>query len=117
MSELFADQQEGSEIVIATIANQKNPSQVVEIIHLPATHIFLTRGIANHFHLKEIAVPQDIMLAEIHEMTSVLSYLLEHIATAADLNLPFRYDPQFQVGEHEYHLEDSGQYMLLSRKR
>jgi hypothetical protein len=56
------------------------------------------------------------MLAEIHEMTSVLSYLLERIATAADLNLPFRYDPEFALNDRRYRVEDSGEYMVLTLK-
>jgi hypothetical protein len=55
------------------------------------------------------------MLTEIHEMTGVLSYLLERIATAADLNLPFRYDPDFEVGDSRFKLEESGDFMILTR--
>jgi hypothetical protein len=115
MPQSSADQGSAREIVIATIANQKNPGEVVEVLHLPDKELFITRGIATHFRLKEIAVPQGLMLAELNEMTLVLSYLLERIATAADLNLPFRYDPEFEVDDQHYHVEDSGDYMLLSR--
>jgi hypothetical protein len=113
MPESFADLWNAKEIVIATIANQKNPGQIIEIVHLPDKEIFITRGINTHFRLKEIAVPQGLMLAHLDEMTAVLSYLLERIATAADLNLPFRYDHEFKVGEKRYHLEDSGDHMFL----
>lgn len=115
MPELFAGSEPGQEIIIATIGNQKNPSQVVEIVHLPEKKIFITRGISTHFEIKDIAVPQSLMLAEIHEMTGVLSYLLERIATAADLNLPFRYDPEFEVGSSRFNLQESGDFMILTR--
>ena len=115
MPESFSEEQTAEEIVIATIANEKNPGQVVEIVHVPEKQVFVTRGIATHFHLKEVAVPQGLMLAEIQEMTGVLSYLLERIAIAADLDLPFRYDPEFQAGEYRYRLEESGSHMVLSR--
>ena len=115
MPHLFPGHDSAKEVVIATIGNQKNPAQVVEIVHLPEKGIFITRGVADHFRIKDIAVPQDLMLAEIHEMTGVLSYLLERIATAADLNLPFRYDPEFEVGDSRYNLQESGAYMLLTR--
>jgi hypothetical protein len=41
MPELFAGSESDQEIVIATIGNQKNPSQVVEIVHLPEQGIFV----------------------------------------------------------------------------
>ncbi len=115
MVELFAGSESDQEVIIATIGNQKNPSQVVEIVHLPGKNIFITRGIATHFRIKDIAVPQNLMLTEINEMTGVLSYLLERIATAADLNLPFRYDPEFQVGDSRFNLQESGDFMILTR--
>ena len=115
MPELFTGPETTEELVVATIGNQKNPAQVVEIVHLPKEGIFITRGIATHFRIKDIAVPQSLMLAEIQEMTEVLSYLLERIATAADLALPFRYDPEFDIGSNSYSLEESGDYMFLTR--
>ena len=115
MPDLFTGSEKDDEIVIATIGNQKNPAQVVEIVHLPQKGVFITRGIATHFQIKEIAVPQALMLAEIQEMTGVLSYLLERIATAADLNLPFRYESEFQIGNNRFSLQESGNYMILNR--
>ena len=105
----------GGETVVATIGNQKNPAQVVEIVHLPDREIFVTRGVATHFQIKDIAVPQGLMVAEIHEMTGVLSYLLERIATAADLKLPFRYDLEFDLGDSRFSLRESDDYMVLTR--
>jgi hypothetical protein len=104
------------EIVIATIGNQKNPAQVVEIIHQPDIGVFVTRGIDAHFRIKDIAVPQQLMLSDIQEITGVLSFVLERIATAADLDLPFRYDPEFEVGEGRYVLQESNEYMILARR-
>lgn len=115
MPELFVGTEPDQEIVIATIGNQKNPSQVVEIVHLPEKEIFITRGVSAHFKIKDIAVPQNLMLSQIHEMTGVLSYLLERIATAADLNLPFRYDPEFELGDTRFNLQESGEFMILTR--
>ena len=115
MSELFSDHEQSEEVIVATIGNQKNPAQVVEIVHLPEQQIFITRGVATHFQIKEIAVPQSLMLADIQQMTVVLSYLLERIATAADLQLPFRYDPEFDLGDSRFSLKESGDYMVLAR--
>ena len=115
MLDLFSGSEPAEEVVIATIGNQKNPAQVVEIVHLPDKEVFITRGIATHFQIKDLAVPQNLMLAEIHEMTGILSYLLERIATAADLKLPFRYDPEFEVGDNKFSLQESGDYMMLAR--
>ena len=115
MPETFAGGAPGEEIVIATIGNQKNPAQVVEIVHLPDKEIFVTRGVATHFQIKDIAVPQGLMIADIHEITGVVSYLLERIATAADLQLPFRYDTEFDLGDSRFSLEESGDYMMLTR--
>ena len=116
MSELFTDPESAQEIVVATIANQKNAAQVVEIVHLPAKGVLVTRGISTHFGLKEIAIPQNVMLPAIHEMTAVLSYILERIATADDLKIPFRYDPEFELGDKEYILQEGEDFMILGHK-
>lgn len=115
MSELFSDPESAQEVIIATIGNQKNPTQVVELVHQPEKGMVATRGISIHFNLKEIAVPQSLMLAEIHEMTGVLSYLLERIATAVDLDLPFRYDPEFELGNSRFILQEDKDFMILTR--
>ena len=81
MPELFGGSEVSQEVIIATIGNQNNPAQVVEIVHLPEKRVFLTRGISTHFNLKEIAVPQNLMLPAIQEMTGVVSYLLEQSHT------------------------------------
>ena len=116
MSELFTDPDSAQEIIVATIANQKNAAQVVEIVHLPEKELLITRGITTNFNLKEIAIPQNVMLPAIHEMTSVLSYILERIATADDLKIPFRYDPEFELGEKRYILQEAEDFMILGYK-
>ena len=114
MFEPLSGQQRNREMVIASIANERKPGQVVEVVHLPDKQLFVTRGVLTHFGLKEVAVPQGLMLADIGEMTGVISYLLERIATASELNLPFRYDPEFDVNGRWYRLEDNGSFMLLA---
>jgi len=104
------------EIIVATIANQKKPAQVVEIVHVPEKEVLVTRGISTHFGLREIAVPQDVMLPNIHEITEVLSYILERIATADDLKIPFRYDPEFELGDKVYILQEVEDFMILGYK-
>ena len=116
MPELFGGSEVSQEMIIATIGNQNNPAQVVEIVHLPEKELFLTRGIATHFNLKEIAVPQNLMLPAIQEMTGVVSYLLERIATADDLKLPFRYEPEFELGDSRFTLQESEDFMMLKRE-
>ena len=117
MPELFSNPDSAQEVIVATIGNQKNPAQVVELVHQPEKGMVCTRGISTHFNLKEIAVPQSLMLPEIHEMTAVLSYLLERIATAADLNLPFRYEPEFELGDSRFLLQESKDFMILTRNQ
>ena len=116
MPELFGGPEVSQEMIIATIGNQNNPAQVVEIVHLPEKELFLTRGISTHFNLKEIAVPQNLMLPAIQEITEVVSYLLERIATADDLKLPFRYEPEFEVGDSRFTLQESADFMMLERE-
>jgi len=87
----------------------------VDIVHLADGGVFITRGIATHFNIRDIMVPQALMLTDIHAMTQVVSYLLERIATAADLNLPFMYEPEFHLNNNNYTLQESGKYMLLTR--
>jgi hypothetical protein len=117
MVESFSDPEAGQELIVATIANQKNPAQVVHIVHQPDRYNFVTRGISVHFGLKEIAVPQNLMLPAIEEMTEVLSYILERIATANDLSLPFRYDPEFKLGNRNYILQEKQNFIILQRKQ
>ena len=114
MFDPLSGHQSARETVIASIANERKPGQVVEVVHLPDKQLFVTRGILTHFRLKEVAVPQAVMLAEVGEITGVLSYLLERIATADDLNLPFRYEPEFDVNGRWYHLQDDGDFMILT---
>ena len=116
MSDLFGDAEVGQEMIIATIGNQNNPAQVVEIVHLPDKGLFLTRGISTHFNLKEIAVPQNLMLPALQEITGVVSYLLERMATADDFKLPFRYEPEFEVGDSKFTLQEGEDFMMLERE-
>ena len=116
MFELYNGSDSAQDIIVATIANQKNPAQVVEIVHLPEKAVLITRGISTHFGLKEIAIPQNVMLPAIHEMTEVLSYILERIATADDLKIPFRYDPEFELGDTGYILQEGEDFMILNYK-
>ena len=116
MFESFSGPDSTQEIIVATIANQKNAAQVVEIVHLPEEGLLITRGIKNHFGLKEIAIPQDVMIPAIHEMTVVISYILERIATADDLKIPFRYDPEFELGDKAYTLQEGEDFMILGYK-
>ena len=113
MQDQLANQEKTQERVLATISNKKDPTQLVEIVHLPRKQLFLTRGIYHNFHIKEIAIPQGHMLGEIQEVTRLLSYLLERIATAADYNLPFQYDHDFEFGNRKYTLEQKEDYLLL----
>ena len=117
MFELSNGPDSTQEIIVATIANQKNATQVVEIVHLPDKGLLVTRGITTHFGLKEIAVPQNIMIPAIHEMTEVLSYILERMATADDLKIPFRYDPEFDLGDKSYTLRKAEEFMILGYKK
>jgi hypothetical protein len=54
------------------------------------------------------------MLAEIQEVTRLLSFLLERIAMAADLNLHFQYDHDFEFGNHRYNLQETEDYLVLT---
>jgi hypothetical protein len=49
-------------------------------------------------------------------MTAVLSYILERIATADDLKIPFRYDPEFELGDKKYLLQEGEDFMILGHK-
>jgi hypothetical protein len=108
-----ASHENSKEKVLATISNQKDPTQRVEIVHLPRKQLFITRGISHNFQIKEIAIPQGHMLAEIQEVTVLLSSLLERIATAADLNLPFQYDHDFEFHDRRYQFQETEDYLLL----
>jgi hypothetical protein len=113
MAEQASDPSNSKERILATVANKKDPTQLVEIVHRPEEGLFVTRGISHNFNLKEIAIPQGHMLAQLQEVTRLLSFLLERIATAADFSVPFRYDYDFEYDKRRYQLRESGDYLLL----
>jgi hypothetical protein len=41
---------------------------------------------------------------------------LERIATADDLKIPFRYDPEFKLGDNAYTLQEGEDFMILTYK-
>ncbi|MCX7823630.1 MAG: hypothetical protein N2260_09360 [Syntrophobacterales bacterium] len=98
------------------IHNSKDPTQMVEVVWDEENSFFVTKGLRDLFHIKEIRIRSDDFLSRIEEYARVIGWLLETMSQAEDLHLPFGYESHFTVGGKEYDLTDDGDYKLLTPK-
>ena len=101
--------------VLLTIENKKNPEQVIYLIIDDSRKHLKTQGLQRFFGLKEIRLDTQVALESIHEYAAVLSYILDTISTARDLNLPYRYQDEFTLGDVRYTLYEEGEYRSLKK--
>lgn len=95
------------------IHNSKDPTQLVEVNWDPENKFFVTKGLKELFHIKEIRIRPEDFLSRIEEYARLIGWLLETMSQAEDLHLPFGYENHFSFGGKEYDLVDSGDYKLL----
>lgn len=95
------------------IQNSKDPTQVVEVNWDPESKFFVTKGLKDLFHIKEIRIRPEDFINRMGEYAHIIGWLLEAMSQAEDLHLPFGYESHFKVGGKEYDLIDSGDYKLL----
>ncbi|MCG6878734.1 MAG: hypothetical protein LJE96_06250 [Deltaproteobacteria bacterium] len=103
----------GAETVIASIQNQTDPSQRIDIKYLQKDHIFVTHGIEAQFAEKEISIPGHLVVMDFQLMGAIVSEILEKLSMAREGDTTFAYASRLQVMEKVYTLEDGGEYMLL----
>jgi hypothetical protein len=99
--------------VIATIANQRNPEQSVEIKYVQSENAFVTSGIQAHLGMKEILIPVRLVAVDFQLIGAIISAILERISLAHEMGTPFEYANRFEVLDRTYTLAESGEYMKL----
>jgi hypothetical protein len=101
--------------VLLTIENNRNPEQVIYLVIDDSREHLETQGLQRFFGLKEIRLDTQEVLESLHEYAAVLSHILDTISTARDLNLPYRYQDQFKLGDSSYTLYEEGEYRSLKK--
>jgi hypothetical protein len=99
--------------VIGTIANKRNPDQVVEIIYLRNENAFCTSGIRSLLNMKEILIPVYMVANDFQLVGAIISAILERISVAKETGISFEYAHRFEVVDRVYTLSESGDFMKL----
>lgn len=95
------------------IHNRQRPDQVIYLVWDQANNAFETTGLRDLFHVKEIRIESQDLMQSLERYGHVLSFLLETMSTAKELNLPYSYQSQFEFGDEKYSLRDAGNYRVL----
>ena len=104
---------QGAETIIASIENQVDPSQRIDIKYVQGGNTFITDGIYKNFAEKEIAIPGHLVVMDFQLMGAIVSEILEKLSRARDGETTFEYASRLQVLDKVYSLEDEGEYMML----
>ena len=108
-----SDEMNGNDQVIATIANKRNPDQVVAIIYLRNENAFCTSGIRSLLNMKEILIPVYMVANDFQLIGAIISAILERISVAKETGISFEYAHRFEVVDRVYTLSESGDFMKL----
>lgn len=101
--------------VLLSIQNTRNPAQGIFLVIDESRKHLETQGLMTHFGLKEIRLDTQDVLEDLQQYAQVLTFILDTIATAGELGLPYSYQNEFQFGEINYTLYDEGEYRLLKK--
>lgn len=104
-----------SNALIASIKNNQNPDQSVDILYWQEENAFITSGIYTHFAEREILIPAHLVAIDLHLIGTIISVILEQLSRAAEKRGAFAYAPQFVVMDKTYTLTEEGAYMRLER--
>lgn len=104
---------QGTENIVASIENQTDPSQRIDIKYVRGENAFVTDGIYTNFAEKEISIPGHLVVMDFQLMGAIVSEILEKLSKARDGETTFKYAPRIQVLDKRYTLEDGGEYMML----
>jgi len=99
--------------IIATIANSKNPSQVISIKYLRSKSAFCTLGIQSLLGSKEILIPVYLVAKDLQLIGTIISAILERISQAGETGAAFAYERRFEVLGKRYTLTEEDEYMKL----
>jgi len=101
--------------VLMTIQNSKRPDQLIYVVRDHATGGFRTEGLKGFFGVKEIRIEFQEMMQFVPEFGEVLSFLLETMSAAKELNLPYAYENEFNYRNFHFTLHADGDYRVLHR--
>ena len=99
--------------VIATIRNNSNSEQSVDVVYVREENAFVTSGIQTLFAEKELLIPAHMVLVNFNLIGTIISAILEKLSVACDSESPFQYASGFQVMDKSYTLQVQGDYMRL----
>ncbi len=99
--------------VIASINNQVNPEQSIDLVYLAEEGGFATSGIRTNFDLREILIPSHLVARDLQLMGTIVSAILERISLACERDSVFEYASRFEVMGREYTFTPHGPYMRL----
>jgi hypothetical protein len=102
--------------VFLQIQNSKKPDQIISVVMSDSEAHFETRGLRGFFGLDEISIERTEFLLGMEEYATLLSFLLETMSAAQDLNLPYSYIDDFEYKGMRYSLTRQNGYRVLSRK-
>jgi len=99
--------------VIATIENQQNPDQSIDLVYLPDENGFSTAGIRGQFDLPEILIPAHLIAQDMHLMGAIVSTILERVSRACEQDAAFEYASRFEVMGREFTMKPKGDRIVL----
>lgn len=102
--------------VFLQIQNSKKPEQVISLILNESSGRFETLGLSAHFGIEEVVVERNDFLQWMDEYAQVLSFLLETMSAAQDLNLPYGYQDRFEFRGQDYSLNNQNGCRLLKKR-
>jgi len=101
--------------VILQIQNSKKPEQLIQLVMDTSNAHLETVGLKALFGMKEIRLDTMDVLESLPEYAEVLSFLVEAMSAAQDLNLPFVYQNAFDFHDAKYTIRDERDWMVLKR--
>ena len=102
--------------VFLQIQNSKKPEQIISVIMSDPDAHFETRGLKGLFDLDEIWIERNEFLVSMEEYAMLLSFLLETMSEAQDLNLPYSYMEDFEYKGQRYSLIRQDGHRVLKKK-
>jgi hypothetical protein len=109
------DMPDTEDAVFLRIQNSKRPDQIINLIMSDSDGHFETRGLKGFFGVDEIWIGRNEFLVSMEEFAMLLSYLLETMSEAQDLNLPYGYMENFEFKGQQYSLIRQNGHRVLSK--